>query len=358
MKRIHKLAGTIADTVRRYPLRSSFLLLCVIVITGFERWNPNAPLLGHGWNRINMESITVDDPDHFSFAVFGDNRNSKYIFENLLKLIDHDQRIDFAMSLGNMVSRGKPEKYQYVMEQIKHNLGIPLLTVIGKRELKGSGRRLYMDIFGTTHYSFHIGTNYFMALDDVDKEGLDLMKKEGWLTNELQRSQAYNSRFVFMHMPLYDPRGGRYQKCLAKDSAKKLQQFFSEYHVTRVFTAGIHGYFDGRWNGIPYTITGGAGAKPEGDDPAHYFYHYLKVNIHDAGVDVQGKRVPYPDYIWMDRLIYNCEQALLFFKVHFLTIIMLAVGVCLGLSVYRSESRQRKFETDSGIGINRDIFNV
>jgi hypothetical protein len=61
--------------------------------------------------------------------------------------------------------------------------------------------------------------------------------------------------------------------------------------VTHIFAAHIHSYFSGDWNGVPYTITAGAGAPLYGTDPAHFFYHYLKVTLKDGRVQVRVQRV-------------------------------------------------------------------
>ena len=46
---------------------------------------------------------------------------------------------------------------------------------------------------------------------------------------------------------------------------------FKKYKVTHIFAGHIHGYYTGTWDGMPYTITGGAGAQLYGSDPEHVF---------------------------------------------------------------------------------------
>jgi hypothetical protein len=64
-------------------------------------------------------------------------------------------------------------------------------------------------------------------------------------------------------------RGGMYHACIPESAATELAVLFRKYRVTRIFTSHIHGYFTGQWQGIPYTITGGAGAELVGNDPHH-----------------------------------------------------------------------------------------
>jgi len=328
-----KTVKTLVHFTREYPIGFSFLILCVLLGAYFEIWDPLCPLPAHEWNATNLKLISGTDPDDFSFAVFGDNRNSKFVFENLLKSIDHDLGIAFAVSLGNIVSRGKKERYHFFIKQVKDTLGVPLLTTMGNRELKAKGPDLYHEIFGPAHYSFHIGKNYFIILDNVSKEGLDLIQKDGWLERELYNAQTYDTRFVFMHKPPYN---------LPEESSETLKQLFLKYPVTHIFTSHVHGYFEGVWNSIPYTISGGAGGKLDGIDPDHYFYHFLKVTAKKGTIDVSIKQVQGPDYPWLDRLLYYIMLTLSSFSIHLIKIACFFIVGCLAVHIYRSESGKRK----------------
>jgi len=115
-----------------------------------------------------------------------------------------------------------------------------------------------------------------------------------WLEDELQKSQTYKTRLVFMHIPLFDPRTGEKKPhSLNPEDAAKLLTMFKKYNVTHVFVAHIHDYYAGSWEGVPYTITGGAGAPLYGQDPQHAFYHYLKVTLRDKQAQVQVRPLPF-----------------------------------------------------------------
>jgi len=345
MKAIKTAAKTVTalgHLAREYPITFFFLIICILLAVYFEIWKPLWSLQTREWNVTNLELIRRVGPDDFSFAVFGNNRNSKFIFENLLKSIDHDLDISFAISLGNMVSRGKKEKYSFFLKQVKDTLGIPLITTMGNRELKAGGPDLYHKIFGPARYSFHIGKNYFMVLDNAGKEELYLMQKDGWLEKTLKESQQYDNRLVFMHMPLYDPRGEKDHQCMPPESSEKLRELFLDYNVTHIFSSNVHGYFQTRMDRIPIFITGGAGAKLRGTDPKHYFFHFLKVSIRGGRVEVQAKPVPCPAYARTDHLRYNLSYSYQYLKIHFIAVILLITAVGLALLIYRSKSRKRK----------------
>ena len=94
-----------------------------------------------------------------------------------------------------------------------------------------------------------------------------------------------------MHVPLFDPRGKGFHKCLPEKNGKDLLELFERYHVTHLFASHIHGYFTGVWEGVPYTITGGAGGRLQGSDPDHFFYHYVKVQVHGGNVDTVVRQI-------------------------------------------------------------------
>lgn len=275
--------------------------VCLLLLTAIEGWYDFAPLPAHDWIADNLQKIRVNKPNELCFAVFGDNKNSQATFKVLLKQVDRDPDIVFALDLGDLVFDGEKEKYRYFFNQIRDNFQLPFLTAIGNHELRENGRGMYYDIFGRFYYSFRIGRNYFIVLDDANEVGLDQWQRV-WLEKELKEAQSYNTRFVFMHVPLFDPRGNGYHHCLPKDTAISVIALFKKYHVTHIFASHIHGYFTGKWQGIPLTITGGAGGELYGRDPKHYFYHYLRVRVKDDRVSIDVHRIPSPDNEWLDRL--------------------------------------------------------
>ncbi len=336
---IKKTGAFITGSVMRNPIKFLAIVLCLSMLAYFEIGEPMLPLPACEWNIRGIKKIMVADHDNFSFAVFGENLNSKIVFENVLKMIDHDPQVAFAVSLGDMVSRGKKLKYHFFIKQVKNHLAIPLLTTMGSRELKGEGRSLYYDIFGSSNYSFHIGKNYFLILDDVGKEGLDHIQKEGWLENCLSDSQRYDKRFVFMHMPLCDPRV-KTDHGMKEVPVEQLKSLFFRYHITQIFASNIHGYFRGAWDGIPYYITGGAGATLKDVDPTHSFFHFLKVNIREQSVNVEVKLVPYPDYAWIDRISYYISFFNQYIGIHLIEFFLIFTSGGLFFLVYLSESER------------------
>jgi len=263
--------------------------LFVLMFVGLKFWDSNAPVSIHDWNIKEISEIKLTDPADFAFAVFGDNKGNVSFFEPLLRDIDRNKEIAFAIDVGDLVGDGKREQYRRFLNQVHENLKIPLLATIGNHDLnRGSGN--YQEIFGPTYYAFQTGQAYFLLLDAITESGFDKAELS-WLENELQKGQGFKARFVFMHVPPFDPRGNGFNKCLPEKDGNDLLDLFRRYKVTHVFASHLHGYYSGVWDGVPYTITGGGGAGLQGSDPQHFFHHYVKVHVNNEKVDMTIRRI-------------------------------------------------------------------
>ena len=288
----------------------------------------------HDWNYYQLQRIDKFKKN-FSFVVFGDNRNSVKTFNNLLRKVDKEN-ILFAIDGGDLVFNSSTERYNFFIRQIR-KFHKPLLTVTGNHDIEGESTN-YSELFGRFYYSFYVGNSYFIIFDDANEYKVDPWQMY-WLRNELKRSQNYRYRFVFMHVPLYDPRAGQYKaghSLLDLKIAKKLNDLFDRYHVTMVFASHIHGYFTGKWHKTPYIITGGAGAPLDGFDKAHYFYHYIKVKVSDNAVSYKVIKLPSPDFEILDRVAaYIWIYIYSFYDIHFWdSIIVLAIIYFLFYAVF------------------------
>ena len=256
------------------------------------------------WNYRNLARIDKAK-EEFSFAVFADNKNSINTFDRIIRQVNKDNLL-FAIDIGDLVYDGEREKFRFFIEQIE-KINRPFLTVIGNHELKENGRASYYDLFGRFYYSFTVGRSYFIILDDANEKNIDPWQMD-WLKNELRESQNYKYRFVFMHVPLYDPRQGYLKEGHSlKDIAfaRRLNNLFNKYKITMLFCSHIHGYWQGKWQETPYIITGGAGAELVGSNPEHYFYHWIKVNVSDQKVSYEVVKLKSPKYEILDRLLHD-----------------------------------------------------
>jgi 3',5'-cyclic AMP phosphodiesterase CpdA len=236
------------------------------------------------YNNLMIKKIEAqnNNDNKFSFAVMGDNRDGDYIFTKIIKSINKDNSIKFVINNGDLVPDGYKKEFKNYLAKIKTS-NKPFLSIIGNHEIPWyDGKTNYEKVFGKTYFSFVFKNSYFIILDDSNEKGLDKVQKT-WLKNELKKSQTYQNRFVFFHVPLYDPRKGEYKKghsLKSKKNAKELNDIFDKYNVTMIFASHIHSYFRGVWHKTPFIITGGAGAPLK----KHGFYHYIKVEVNAKNV--------------------------------------------------------------------------
>jgi hypothetical protein len=267
--------------------------LCVLACGGQPAAAGDNPVAA-GLSRIS--DIVLADPHTFTFAVFGDNRGSTTVFERLLTEISDDPDILFAISTGDIVGTGSPSRFDFFFSQVSRRLTKPLVFAVGNHELLGRGEGLYPSVVGARDYSFVFGGARFIILDDTKPGGTDTAG-EAFLKRALESTDGSTETFVFMHVPLYDPPGTDIRHSLSPAAAERLMGLFAGHRITHIFCSHIHGFYQGEWGGIPYTISGGAGAPLVGTDPAHYFYHYLKVRVNGGRVTVEAVPVERGDSV-------------------------------------------------------------
>jgi len=279
------------DFGRHLPLRLILAILLILSCLQSAAGAEIATLPARDWNLHNLKRIQALKSEPVTFAVLGDNRGNFPVFEGLLRQMARDPGLQFAIHLGDMVNEGELEQYRPFFKSLQQYMKMPMLAVIGNHELAADPEgKLYTDIFGPRNYSFQLGSHYFVMFDDNAKSGPDAAQIR-WLEGELQKARGFKTRLVFLHVPLSDPRGGEHHHCLPPESARRLQALFKKYRVTYVFAGHIHSYFAGRGDGVPFTITAGAGAPLYGKDPEHFFYHYLKVTLIGDRVRIQVRRL-------------------------------------------------------------------
>jgi len=260
------------------PFFKILLLLLVAICAYAQSFNHDM---------IQKISLLDSNQSSFSFAVMGDNREGNKIFEKILLSINKDKDIVFAVNNGDLVDDGDKKEIKEYIKLIQSSKK-PIISIIGNHEVPLFGtEKNYKDFFGKPYFSFRYANSYFIILDDSNKKKIP-KKEYKWLKKELKKAQNFQHIFVFMHVPLYDPRRGKYTKGHSLKSlknAKKLNKLFDKYGINMLFCSHIHSYFKGFWHKTPYIITGGAGAPLNENG----FYHYIKVTV--SGDKVEYKVV-------------------------------------------------------------------
>ncbi|MDP2045938.1 MAG: metallophosphoesterase [Deltaproteobacteria bacterium] len=278
--------------LQRLPaVRLALIILLLLAWGCAGRGTDHETLPARDWNPRQVARLQAPAGGKLSFAVLGDSRSNPAVFKRGLKDMAGDPSLTFAIIVGDMVERGALEEFNDFFKQIQPYGRLPLLTAVGNHDLgKDRDLTLYREIFGPDYYSFQLQDTYFIVINDVESDGIGEVQW-GWLEKELKQSQSYKTRLVFLHTPLFDPRGGDKHHCLPEAAGRRLAALLRQYRVSHIFAGHIHSYFTGNWDGVPYTITGGAGAPLYGTDPNHFFYHYLKVTPQDGEVHVEVQRI-------------------------------------------------------------------
>lgn len=301
------------------------------------------------WNFHKRKEIRIKG-NKFCFAVFGDNKNSHYVFEKLIDSVNRDREISFAFDLGDLVYDGEKEKYKYFLNQVKR-FKVPLLTAVGNHDIKEKGRAVYYSIFGPFYYAFSIKNVFFIVLDDANEVRLE-DSQIYWLREQLKRAKKFKYRIVLFHVPLFDPRTKKESSSLIsipifherefhhslkdKRQARYLLNLFKKYGVTHIYASHIHAYYTGVWSRIPYTITGGAGAELVGNNPNHDFYHYLKICVTPNSYTERVVKLPTPSFEVFDRIFHDFWIYIYaFFAIHFYDVLLTISFLYLVFYVYK-----------------------
>ena len=266
-------------------------LMCIGLLLAAGGLNEYLPIGPGNYNQRQIDKIhVVLAADHFSFAVMGDNRNGFTTLKKILNDIDSNHYL-FALDNGDLISNGRKIGYRIFFNIIK-NEKTPFLTGIGNHEIINGGEKYYFEIFGKPYYSFDYDNSLFIVLDDSNTVRVDTVQMK-WLEQQLQKK--YHHRFVFLHTPPFDPRPGKHQSLKDGKNAKEFMALMERYKPDIVFTSHIHGYFEETRNGVLYVITGGAGAKAEEykTHDAHFYHHYVKVNVNGDKVSKEVIRIPH-----------------------------------------------------------------
>ncbi len=267
--------------------------------------------------------------DPFSFAVIGDPRTSQTVFGKIIEQINRDKDLKFVILLGDITQKSRFEEYMLFLKKLS-KLQKPVLVIPGNHDIHGAGRVWFYRLFGPFYFSLKTEKAYFILMDTSEKRHLFPFEVR-WLEAKLKESQKYTYRFVFMHIPPYDPREGKRKighSLKNPQDAETLLSLFSKYKVTAIFCSHIHTFISGNWDSIPFYITGGAGCDKRGPNP-----HYLKVRLSNGQVKVSVVHVPMKRWeLTLDRVITEFAIPAYIFAVHNLWyIVIAAIGVNLVL---------------------------
>ena len=234
-------------------------------------------------------------PQGTRFVVVGDAEPGRFwwlrrffgrpgVFEEHLRRV-RGRALDFVIQLGDMVSRGTPDRYaEFLLKLRKARLRVPYLTVLGNhdrsRPHRPSNASLYRMLFGSPDYLFDKGGVRFVVLDSSD--GRLGRRRLEWLDRALE---VPGRKIVFTHMPprqlwawTYGGLGG------IRKGSRTFAGIVARRGVDRVYVGHVHGFGTADLQGVRYVLTGGGGSPLFPSGARERSYHHLRVEAGPDGV--------------------------------------------------------------------------
>jgi 3',5'-cyclic AMP phosphodiesterase CpdA len=289
---LRRFVADLGKALRRQPVKATLFAACLAGYLAVDIWDDVAPVGTHDWIAEQLKALHVANPGDFHFVVYGDNRGDNPPFASILDEVAADPSIAFVVGNGDLVKTPGKENYRQFLQQVNVRMRVPFIPAPGNHDLEDGGF-LWPKIMGPLNYSFRVGPHAFIAFDDNSTGDLAESRLQ-WIEQALADAQDCDTRIVVMHVPLFDRANGTIGHCISEAQSRRLTEIFHKGRVTYVFASHIHGYLKGEYEGIPYTISGGGGARLGGSNPEHYFFHYLHVHLHGGRVDVEVRPVPSP----------------------------------------------------------------
>ncbi|MFC2161968.1 metallophosphoesterase family protein, partial [Acidobacteriota bacterium] len=207
-----------------------------------------------------IDTAGIDIDKGFRFVVLGDNRSNLRVWQTVVESINKWNPL-FAINLGDLTLNGYSwDMGGYYFQTLEEYAKYPLLAVAGNHDVR-SGGLAYEYIFGgkdSRVFHFDVGNCRFVILDNTDDESAipwedQLQMADEWLDVDMQY------KFVFAHTPIYEVEKWTWHS-MTEEMSGPFVKLMSKHSVDHVFFGHIHAYSTATYDGIEYTVTGGAGA--------------------------------------------------------------------------------------------------
>jgi 3',5'-cyclic AMP phosphodiesterase CpdA len=238
-------------------------------------------------------SITMDtsDASPLNFYVFGDSQGYQGSIQDIVTTANH-LHPDMLFHCGDITPFGQEKQYQR-FDDATGNLSVPLFLTAGNHDIKLNGGQRYQSRYGPSTYSFDFGGAHFTIFNssagDVSESILQ------WLEDDLSTAVAEH-KFVFTHIPPFDPRPGGNHTLLNTTTATRLMNIFESESVNVVFAGHIHMFNVSTSSTVTYVITGGAGATLYETAEKGGIYHYVNVTVSGPQVMIEPVALEEPSF--------------------------------------------------------------
>jgi len=173
---------------------------------------------------------------------------------------------------GDLTISGNEVQYRMFFEQARR-LKVPFVAIPGNHDAKASPSDVYSRIFGRRFYSFTVGRDYFIMLDDSGQVRIEPPQMK-WFESELVKSMPYRYCNVFMHVPAFKGHRDTRHKDVnipwseyLKDraNARRLKELCSKFEVSYVIGSHLHTFDLDIWD-MPGDLATNEAMKRNADD--------------------------------------------------------------------------------------------
>ncbi len=236
--------------------------------------------LSAGTHTLTVGPDDAESRAPFRFGLLSDVQEAIGRVGDIYALMSADTSMRFVMSGGDLTDRGKPEELAHFQDLLLQ-LPFPFYAACGNHDIAASETG-FRDAFGRGNFHFVYRGVHFTVMDSasatIDPDAYSDL--EGWLNQG--RSSVH---VTVMHVPPFDPVGGRNASFADRDEAAMLVERLTRGNVDLSLYGHIHSYYRFDHGGIPVIISGGGGAHPEKGDIGR---HYVTVDVSAERVIATG----------------------------------------------------------------------
>ncbi|TFF86996.1 hypothetical protein EU519_00065 [Candidatus Thorarchaeota archaeon] len=247
--------------------------------------------------RINTQvsnaniTMATSNVSLLKFYVLGDSQGYQGSVKDIVATANQDHPA-MLFHCGDITPFGQQDQYQRFDDAVA-NLSVPLFLTAGNHDIRMGGGHRYISRYGPSTYSFDFSGAHFTIFNssagDVPESTLQ------WLQNDIS-STTSEHKFVFTHIPPFDPRPGSNHTFLNTTAATRLIDLFETESVDVVFTGHIHMFNISVRNNVTYVISGGAGATLYEEPERGGIYHYVNVTVSDSQVKTETVLLSEPSF--------------------------------------------------------------
>lgn len=259
---------------------------------------------------FSQVSLAKINSKNFTFAVLGDRTAGvvQPVFEQVLGTIK-SLNPNFVINVGDLIEGYSKSadtlnrQWDSIFSNLKDLKGKFYFTPGNHDASDSLSKAIYLTriSYKKPYYSFAIGKNRFVVIDNsqqekVDKPDTDEIK---WLITELSKYKKSNNIYCFMHRSFW-------KDAYATNKPDTLHKLFAKYGVDYVFSGHDHYYCQLIWDGITYTQVGPSGSRYKVFRKEEFgaFQNFLLVSVKNDKVQVRvirpdGSSLPV-DYVTYD----------------------------------------------------------